>query len=283
MIERPSKDKAQELLSSGSSYEQVAHQVGVSERTVRRWDEKWGIRKKGGHKPMKTKSSSWPIDRRWDPTICDPMLDSLDLTHESLLVHKSVVTAAISSKNLWIQWYERSWVTFMTEHSDDEDLMVLDNKSTGLHWVDGLAGLPVLCEWLGSSEVCSEIIDRAFEYRPWQAKSIDRRAAAVEGRGERIARAAAKYLPGATARIKYGAAVRHLSQDLKDLIGQQLVTRSISVTAKGVGVVSPNQPLMGLMGRIPMFDMDSKKSEFRKFSVWDLFIGTFMSEPLEVS
>ena len=281
MIERPARDEAQRLLREGRSYEAVSRKLGMSERTIRRWDEDWGIRKKGGIKLAITPDTTWPQERLWDSKTLDPMLESLGLSEESLLVHKSVVAAAVNSSNLWIQWYERSWVRFMANHKHDDELLFFDKKFTGAYWIDGLAGIPVLCEWLGGSSICSEIVSRALEHRPWQANPLDRRTAAVEGRGERLAKAAAKYLPRAEARIKYGAAVRGRVKDLKNLISQQLVTRSVMMTAKGPTIISPNEPLIGLMGRVPMFDMEPKKSAYRKFSVWDLFIGIFMSEPLE--
>jgi len=281
LIEKPKRDQAKEYLELGTSYEMVARKLEMSERTIRRWDKEWGIRQTGRKPMVRPQIDVWPESRRWNKETHGAKLNGLNLPDETKLTHESIVTAARINKNKWLEWYETAWVDFMTNHKDDRDLLTIDTRSSGRHWVDGLAGLPVLCAWLGGSDICSEMIDKALIFRPWQSNPLDRKTAAVKGRGERIAKAAAtRFLPRAQARIKYGAAVRQQSQEIKKLIGQQLVIRSMSMNEKGSKIVSPNEPLMGLMDRIPMFDMERRRSSYRKYSVWDLHIGIFMFDPL---
>lgn len=268
-------EEAQQLRNQGLTNMQIGESLGVSTKTIQR---ALGPKQR---KQLAERIDEWPVDRLWPKSWNAKRFRDSGLGDEAAEVHWAIVQGAVHSNNQWLQWFERSWIELRDELMDESLLISTDPKEPAANWFDALAGLPVLCEWLGGSRACAEIKAAAMEYRPWVSSPRTRKAAEIKPKG--VGKLLAKTLqhdPEVRSRIGFRSAVRTQTQELTRLINKQQLMRAVTMPQESTPGLSPVFVLNGLLERIPMFDMHPKRSSYAKFGIWQMYVGLFSFEPI---
>ncbi|MBI4339978.1 MAG: hypothetical protein HY680_08505 [Chloroflexi bacterium] len=193
MIRKDREAEARELRSSGRTFKQIAAELGVGERSVRRWlhgeAAPPGLRR--GRPPERTASrypTGWPETRLWprdwtlDTLAAMPGLgDAPDFLREAWQGNLALIHSAEADGDLHIPWVFRALVDLAKDNP-----VPLGNKT--LPWAFALASLPVVGQWAGCEGPFQALADAMRAYMPWVNKAARReylkatREATAEGR-----------------------------------------------------------------------------------------------------
>ena len=242
--------KARKFRDKGLTFEAIASELDVTERTVRRWlkDSPLQADERTESQPDE---DGWPEERKWPNWAPDDLKSKVDWPLELAESHLGTIHLAEELGNLCVPWFYRSMVElgerygvkYGAEHEPRDDYFM------------ALAGLPVLAYWLDSPE-CLEIAAMIEEHRPWEGKGVIRQGAN---------------------RKTYARLAKPLAEKVKRRAFVVAGNNSM-VAAMGSAIPKGQLPvamlLSVLMGRVPMFDVRPKLL-YRGLYVGHVFMAIF--------
>lgn len=161
-IRREKEGEARTLRGQGFTFEVIADKLGVNEKTVRRWLKGEGEPSEARKQPV---SGDWPEDRTWPGWTATDLKAKLGGPPEASEATVTIVKMAEAVVNRHIPWYYRRLV----ELSADYPLVHKDGQPNPYDdWAPAIVGLPVLADWLDSSE-CTALASLIHQQRPWES------------------------------------------------------------------------------------------------------------------
>ena len=144
--------QARELRAKGFPYTQIAAQLGIGERTVRRWLK---------DRPIETvEVPAWPEVRIWPPEwTLDMLTDILGFDRSAWKGNLEVVEHAQAKGNRYLPWFFRRLVEI------ERAGIVPPGK---LDWGLALAALPILGELVGDTGAAEALEGLIRQHRPWE-------------------------------------------------------------------------------------------------------------------
>ena len=182
--ELESEAKRLRALTPKRSYEAIAEQLGVNEKTVRRWAKDWDS-SKASPKAQVIEAESYVIldtsDREWPGWTVDD-LAAMHLPGvfrpDLWVVNIELIHVAERRGNVYVPWFFRNLI----------ELGRRQNMPDGsLPWSLAIAGLPGLGEWLDCPP-CTGLGELVEKHQPW----VGRRQRAVYQREARTVADAVK-------------------------------------------------------------------------------------------
>lgn len=165
---RDLEPKVRELRSQGKTYLEIEGLLGINEKTVRRWLQ-------GAPVPVPEMPLDAPegaiegLEREWPKEWTIDTLEDLpgfNRDRDRWEVSLVIIEVAQRQGNTLVPWYFKRIVE--TSRRCPKTL-----PPKALPWIDAIAGLPVLAEWLGTPE-CVDLADLIEQHKPWEGKRQER-------------------------------------------------------------------------------------------------------------
>jgi hypothetical protein len=242
MKRRILEDKARQLRAEGHTYPAIADELGVNEKTVRRW-----LGGPGERALAKDPLPGWPADRLWPNWSAEELGIKIGWTGAQAAEEEATVRIAQEMGNLHYPWYIRRIVELAERYGASHRLV--DQKKDP--WVLAIAGLPVLSDWLSCPE-CDQLATLIERYEPWQSKK---------------------------ARHAYNVAASSLVDSIQLAMLNVMTSWRVRSGQSGLGLrltESPHLLLHALEQRIPLFDRRPLLSPFRLYKMQHLFSRLFI-------
>jgi hypothetical protein len=159
MKRRELEPKARELREGGWGYKEVAIELKMSERQIRRWFD--------DERTSQNVPSDWPPERLWPGWTIDDLagFGLSDFKRDAWEGNLALILTAQTQGSLYVGWFFRRLVEL------DQNSPMPDGS---LDWSLALAALPVLGKWLDCPP-CNQLAELIEKQQPWQGRG--RRAA----------------------------------------------------------------------------------------------------------
>ena len=154
--------RARELRAAGETYESIARELGVNEKTIRRW---LGGAAKRGPTP------DWPDDRIWPAEwTTRSLLDLPDFDASKWEANIAMIRSAQAQGNVHIPWFYRRLVELERER------VASSGDKSEIAWALTAAALPPLGHKIGCEEACNKLAALTREKKPWEGGGLLRRS-----------------------------------------------------------------------------------------------------------
>ena len=275
MLREAKFPEAQRLRKQGLTYREIADKLKCGERTLRGWfkdaerrqSQDADLQEAGPREADALSVEDWPTDREW-PDDWDPqgLAKAAGWQLESAERMMAAVRGARAQDNRWIPWFIRRRAELDAGTLPHMQGVIAPRVPA---WADAVAGLPVLDKWLGGLSACTEISQLILERDPWPesrfgdtATTILKDVLTLGRRRQGYAAAARKHVQEVQRRLDAIAFERALDIPLDDRPG-------------------PWRMLAALMERLPLADTVPRRSRYRDYALWQVFVGIFRFEPFE--
>ena len=149
--------------------------------------------------------------------------------------------------------------------------------------------MPVLGEWLGEAEAGEGLTQTAKDHKPWNGMPLERTTGGSFIMGERgaLARKVFERIPGplhgkaegTKQRIGYRSRARPSSDALIKAIDREITSTVLTLSPTDSADASQAVALNGIRERIPLFDLIPRNTQYRQYSIFQLLLLLFRSEP----
>lgn len=260
------REIARRLREYGLPDAKIARHLARNPATIFRW---LGSRRNAlSPQPAKERghvSPAWPTERSWpgDWTVDHLIRQGIPPDRAAQLLFVA------EAGTRWIQWFLVERVNLVGAEAKG-----LPDETGGPNWLDAIAGLPVLAQWLRCPEA-AQLASLIVAKRPYYTD------VATPGAAVRAAVSPRRSAEMASRRMAYASAARPLVKAIRDR------TRRLAYeTALGLDADDrlPMAALNELLGRLPMVDRRLNLAFWRgsgivRIALWRVFVQIFKHEP----